>query len=107
GDAALSGKPGDSDFLEGKRTYPLIAAWTRADPAGRAELARLWDLEHKDVQALRQARLGVERFGGRAATERAIARATRHARRGLAQLPEGPVRALLDSLVSKLAQRSA
>ena len=42
GDDRLAGKDGGGDYLEGKRTFPVIAAWTRATPEGRAELEALW-----------------------------------------------------------------
>lgn len=107
GDPSRSGKAGDGDFVEGKRTFPLIAAWTRADETGRERLARLWALEEKDGDALALARAEIERWGGRAATERAISRCTRRARRAIATLPAGSSRTLLDAIVSRLEHRSA
>ncbi len=108
GDTNRLGKAGAGDFQEGKRTFPVIAAWTRADPRGRERLERLWESTSKDAEALALARAEVERWGGRAATERAIDRSTRHARRALATLPSrGGVRNRLDALVARLARRIA
>lgn len=110
GDDSLAGKAGGGDFVEGKRTFPVVAAWTKADTTGRAELERLWSLprEQRDGAALEQARALVRRFGGEAATERVVARLTRWAQRGLAELPDGAgARAALDALLVKLARRAA
>lgn len=105
GDSTQCGKAGDADFREGKRTFPLLAAWTRADAAGRRRLARLWGLEQKDAEATALARAEIERWGGRAATERVIERSTRQARRALASLPASEVTAQLDGLIEALARR--
>lgn len=109
GDDQLAGKDGGGDFFEGKRTFPVIAAWTRADEAGRAELERLWSLRSsKDSEALAQARAVLEANGGRRATERVIHRMTRSARRSLAAVPPGAgARLVLDQLLARLARRSA
>lgn len=94
------GTPRGADFFEGKRTFPLISAWLRADAEGRARLEALWALEHKDEAALMAARREVMAHGGRAACERAIARGRRAAARALAKLPPaGGVRALLCALL--------
>jgi geranylgeranyl diphosphate synthase type I len=108
GDDKVAGKDGGGDFYEGKRTFPVIAAWTRADAAGRAQLERLWSLEARTPGDLAQARELVERWGGRKATQRVIERMTRGARRTLAALPSGGgTRLVLDSLMARLAKRSA
>ncbi len=108
GDPRLSGKPSDCDFEQGKRTFPLIAAYGRADAAGRAELERLWGSEHKGAEELARARELVRAHGGQDATLRAVERATRRARRCVAALPEAAgMREVLDELVASLAGRSA
>jgi geranylgeranyl diphosphate synthase type I len=113
GDASVTGKPVDSDFLQGRRTFPLVAAWTRASVEDRAELERLWDLPRaeKTPEALAAARALVERTGGLEATQRVIDRASRGAQRALAalELPReaAPVRQLLGALVQKLSRRAA
>ncbi len=107
GDDRSAGKSGAGDFFEGKRTFPLIAAWTRADVDGRAELELLWDLELKGPAECERARVLVERWGGRAATERAIERSTRAALKCLAALPPGPGRATLEGFLSQLSRRSS
>ena len=110
GDTLVAGKAADGDFAQGKRTFPVVAAYQRADAQGRAELERLWALppEAKDAQALERARELVEQHGGRAACERAVERASRVGQQALRALPEnGGVRDLLDSLITRLAHRAA
>jgi geranylgeranyl diphosphate synthase type I len=107
GDDAVAGKAGGGDFFEGKRTFPVVAAWTRADEAGRARLEQLWHSEPREEQALAEARALVESWGGRAATERVVARMTRSARRALEQLPAGGgARAVLDGLFARMVRRT-
>lgn len=110
GDTQLAGKPGEGDFQQGKRTYPVLAAYVRAGPGVRQELERLWALptEQKDAAALARARDLVEACGGRLACERAVAQASRSAQRALEALPEGGgVRALLAELIGRLSRRVA
>lgn len=107
GDDHDIGKAGGADFYEGKRTFPVIAAWTRADGAGRARLEALWDAPNKDAEALTVARELVNAHGGRAATERAIVRTHRLAARSIAALPEaGGVRAQIAAFVDSLSRRT-
>jgi geranylgeranyl diphosphate synthase type I len=110
GDARVSGKPADGDFAQGKRTFPVLAAYTRADAAAREELEQLWALppQRKDEVALARARALVEQNGGRAACERLVERASRAGRRALCALPDNAgVRELLDTLITRLAHRAA
>lgn len=110
GDTSVAGKASDGDFTQGKRTFPVVAAYVRASPAGREELERLWALpvERKDGAALARARELVADFGGRAACERAVERASRSARRGLQVLPNPHgMRDLLDTLIARLSHRAA
>jgi geranylgeranyl diphosphate synthase type I len=108
GDDAASGKSGAGDYLEGKRTFPVVYAYAHADAAGKAELAALWELSDKGPADLALARAAVERHGGRAATERLISRFTQSARRALTQLPEaGGLRGRLDGLLLTLSKREA
>ncbi|MEW5739409.1 MAG: polyprenyl synthetase family protein [Myxococcota bacterium] len=108
GDDRVAGKDGGGDFYEAKRTFPVIAAWTRADASGRDALERLWSREPKTAADLQEARALLERWGGRVATLRVIDRMTRGARRSLAALPSGGgTRAVLDGLVARLARRSS
>lgn len=105
GDDAVAGKDGGGDFIEGKRTFPVVAAWTRADAAGRTKLESLWhgDREGKLVQA----REAVEHWGGREATQRVIERMTRGARRSLQHLPSGGgARVVLDELMARMVRRA-
>ncbi len=110
GDSRVAGKATDGDFLQGKRTFPVLAAYARASEAERAELEALWALpvERKDAAALARARALVESRGGRAACERGVMRASRAARRALRSLPNpNGVRELLDALIDRLAHRAA
>jgi geranylgeranyl diphosphate synthase type I len=108
GDGERSGKSSSTDYFEGKRTFPVIAAWTRADARGRRRLEELWTLSPKAQAGLQEARLQIEQHGGRDATERAIERATRVARRALTALPaRAPAFELLDHLFAQLAGRAA
>ena len=106
GDSQPAGKSSDGDFLQGKRTFPVLAAYARAPAAIRGEMERLWTHRPVDPVALARARTLVTAHGGPAATERLIERATRSARRALASLPHGGgFRELLDSLILTLSQR--
>ena len=106
GDSQVAGKSTDGDFVQGKRTFPVVAAYARAPEATRAEMEALWTGRHADPVALARARTLVTSHGGLAATERLIERATRSARRALASLPHaGGFRDLLDALVLTLSQR--
>ncbi|WNG33514.1 polyprenyl synthetase family protein [Archangium violaceum] len=98
------------DFIQGRRTFPVMAAWSRARPEARAELEALWALppERKDGAALIRARGLVEEAGGRTATERLVARVSRSAVRALATLPNpNGLRDLMQSLIGQLAHRMA
>lgn len=113
GDERVSGKPSDGDFVEGRRTFPVIAAWTRGRDAERATLEWLWSLDpsSKDRDALLSARALVRTTGGLRATERMIQRLTRSSRKLLFSLSlserGGAIRAQLDHLISRLADRAA
>ncbi len=100
-----TGKP-TGDLAAGKPTFPVVAAYVRAPAAVRRELDRLWGADDETAR-VRVLDL-VEVHGGRAATERAIERASRAARRTLRRLPSGTgCRALLDELIDNLADRTA
>jgi geranylgeranyl diphosphate synthase type I len=108
GDDKVAGKDGGGDYFEGKRTFPVIAAWTRADERGRTELETAWGLSHKRPADLQWAREVVGQHGGREATERVIDRMTRSARRTLELVPSGGgARGVLDALLGRLARRAA
>jgi len=106
GDARLSGKGASADFAQGKRTFPVVAAYVRAPPQARRELESLWSLRTEDPLAVARARLLVERHGGLAATERAVARMTRCARAAVSTLPPANgVRSFLDNTLRLLERR--
>ncbi len=105
GDDAVAGKAGGADYLEGKRTFPVIAAWTRADADGRAQLEALW--EEPTPDRLEPARAAVARWGGIRSTQRVIEVRTRAARRALEALGSSPAAGFLDALLSGFTQRAA
>jgi geranylgeranyl diphosphate synthase, type I len=110
GDPRLSGKPVDGDFTQGKRTFPVLAAYVRASSAVQREMEALWALpaEQRGEAELARARSLVDEYGGRAATERMVERASRAARRALESLPNtAGMRDLLEALVLWLAHRQA
>jgi geranylgeranyl diphosphate synthase type I len=108
GDDRAAGKDGGGDFIEGKRTFPVIAAWTRADASGRSQLERLWATPEKSGADLAEARRLLRHHGGVEATERVVARMTRGARKALAAMPaSGGARGVLDALMAKLQKRAA
>ncbi|HEX5754398.1 MAG TPA: polyprenyl synthetase family protein [Archangium sp.] len=96
------------DFLRGRRTFPVAAAWSRALPEVRRELEALWALpvERRDELALGRVRRLVEEGGGRSATENLVTRASHGAVRALAELPNpNGLRELVQSLIGQLAHR--
>ncbi|MFO0599600.1 MAG: polyprenyl synthetase family protein [Myxococcaceae bacterium] len=105
GDDAVAGKQGGADFLEGKRTVPVLVAWQRADAAGRERLERLWAAPSEGL--LSEARAEVVHHGGLEATERLITRATEAARVGLDGLPRSPGLPVLSGMLGALAARAA
>jgi geranylgeranyl diphosphate synthase type I len=105
---AIAGKEGGADFFEGKRTFPVIAAWTRATSSGRERLEALWQNEARSASNLGLARHEVEARGGRAATERVVERMTRTAVKNLDSLPnENGVRDQLDRLLKRMVRRTS
>ena len=108
GSEQVAGKDGGADYVEGKRTFPLIAAWTRASADGRERLETLWQPEHRGVGRLEEARAEIEACGGRAATERVIDRMERTARKNLELLPnEHDARDLLDAMLTRMVRRAS
>lgn len=110
----LFGEPGGGagasrrDFIRGQRTFPLVAAWSRALPEERRELEALWALpaERRDGDALGRVLRLVEEAGGRSATERLVARASRGAVHALAELPDpNGLRELVRALIGELSHR--
>ncbi len=106
GQADVCGKSTDSDLVQGKRTFPVLFAYTRANEAEKREMAELWTAGPKDQAMLDRARQLVDANGGRNATERLILRSTRAAERLLVNLPKANgLRDLVAQLAKKLAHR--
>jgi geranylgeranyl diphosphate synthase type I len=106
GEPGVVGKPCDSDLIQGKRTFPLVAAYARAPDKARTELEDLWSRGITEEGLLHRARELVETYGGRAATESAVTRASRAARRSLQRLPAAcGWRDLLSELIDFLSRR--
>lgn len=107
GDDGVTGKSGVADLEEGKRTFPVLAAYARAQRDAREELERLWTPGPKSEDEVKRARTLLWEHGGVAATRRAIDRHTRCAQRALSALPDSLLTHLLNALVAKLARRTA
>ncbi|ATB39699.1 farnesyltranstransferase [Cystobacter fuscus] len=108
GQSSVVGKPTDSDLAQGKRTFPLLAAYLRATPEARQEMETLCIPGPKDETMLQRARELVELHGGRSATERIIERSTNAAARILQTLPEaGGLKQMLRDLLQMLMIREA
>ncbi|OJH41757.1 farnesyltranstransferase [Cystobacter ferrugineus] len=108
GQSSVVGKPTDSDLAQGKRTFPLLAAYLRATPEARQEMETLCIPGPKDETMLQRARELVEIHGGRSATERIIERSTNAAARILHTLPEaGGLKQMLRDLLQMLMIREA
>lgn len=106
GDSALSGKSTDSDFLEGKRTFPVIAAYVRADAQQKLSMERMWSEPH--LSELAAARNLLVETGGKAATERVIRSTHKAARTLIEKLPHvGGHREFLLQLLHELSVRCA
>lgn len=101
-----TGKPAEVDLQAGKPTFPVVAAYLRAPHAARAELDHLWEAARREPGARGRLCERVAEYGGRAAAERAVTRATRAARRTLAALSAPPrCHAMLNELIDELADR--
>ncbi len=108
GDHAIAGKPTDADFVEGKRTFPLIAAYVRSDDAAKAELEALWAGDRTNPSALARARELIVAGKGKSTTERVIARAHHTACVAIERLPKADgQRAWLELLAGQLGARNA
>lgn len=108
GSDQVVGKDGGADYSEGKRTFPVIAAWTRASSDGRERLEALWQAEVRGPSMLGAARDEIEAHGGRSATERVIDRMTRTARKNLEALPNDlGARDGLDALLTRMVRRTS
>ncbi len=108
GDPKLSGKSASSDVEEGKRTFPVVAAYLRGNSFERHELEKLFTLGAKSERQLERARELVRKLGGLDVTERLIARHVKAARRALAEVPTtGGYRGVLEALLQQLAGRTA
>ncbi|MDJ0462643.1 polyprenyl synthetase family protein [Streptomyces sp. H27-C3] len=94
GDPALTGKPAGDDIREGKLTYLVAVARSRADASGDAAAldvlaAGLGAPDLTDVQ-LDRVRTVLEETGARAAVESKIERLVLHSRRHLRSAPMDP-----------------
>ena len=106
GESRVAGKPCDCDLVAGKRTYPVIAAYTRAPEDAKCEFDELWSCGQTHNGSLKWAQRLVTRYGGLAATDRAVDRASRIARGALRCFPpDNHFRQLLDELINLLTHR--
>ncbi len=99
------GKPIGADLLEGKKTFPLLAALEQAEAAEQA-----WFYERLQrrfrPEEIPEARQRLERLGGLEAARRAVAAYLNEARAALAQLPNGLAAEALAWVLEVLEQRS-
>jgi geranylgeranyl diphosphate synthase type II len=99
------GKPIGADLLEGKKTFPLLAALEQAEAAEQA-----WFYERLQrrfrPEEIPEARRRLEYLGGLEAAQRAVAAYLDEARAALAQLPGGLAAEALAWFLESLEQRS-
>jgi geranylgeranyl diphosphate synthase type I len=108
GDERVTGKDGGTDFEQRKRTFPVLAAWARAEEPMRARLEALWGPEGGRPEQLAEARALVRQAGGERATSRVIERTTRAARKALAGIDDRSTALVtLDQVLTGLAGRTA
>jgi geranylgeranyl diphosphate synthase type I len=101
GDPGTAGKPA-ADLEARKLTLPVLTAYERAPAAARQRMETLWSAG-EEPSAVAELRALVEAHGGRHATERAITRAARTARRWVRALPHaGGMRDALETLIQRL-----
>jgi geranylgeranyl diphosphate synthase type I len=106
GHPEIAGKPCDSDLIQGKRTFPLIAAYQRASKEARKEFDTLWSAGSAHNGSAKHAQKLLTEHGGRAAAERTVLRASKSARKVLRRFPaDNPFRRLIDELIDLLARR--
>jgi len=106
GDEKVAGKATDSDYLEGKRTFPVIAAYIRANAEQKRHMDMLWSDPHPSkVQEARDLLIAT---GGKAATERVIKSTHRSARAIISKMPNvDGHRDFLLQLLNQLSVRCA
>lgn len=106
GKSDIAGKPCNSDMLQGKRTFPLIAAYQRAPASVKKEIEALWSGRINGDGTLARAQELIAAYGGYAAAQRVVDRASRAARHALNRIPtDNPLRHLLTELIHMLSLR--
>jgi len=106
GKSDVAGKPCNSDLLQGKRTFPLIAAYIRAPGSVKQELEDLWAGQINGDGTLARAQELIASYGGYDAAQRVVDRASRAARRAMDRIPsDNPLRHLLSELIHMLSRR--
>lgn len=98
------GKPIGADLMEGKKTFPVLAALEQATHSERAWFAERLQrgFQPEEVPAACQR---LEQLGGLQAARQAVATYFEEARAALAQLPDRPPVYVLDWLLDQLKQR--
>ncbi len=104
GDERATGKPSASDFIESKKTYPVVSAYLRSSTAVRLEIDALYAGDRTDPSALARLRAIVEANGGRKATERAIERSIHAAGCAIERLPKGEPRSFLEWAITMVGR---
>jgi len=98
------GKPIGADLMEGKKTFPVLAALERADDGERAWFESRLRRRFRPEE-VPEARQRLERLGGLEAARQAVDRYLQEARAALAQLPDRPPVQALAWFLDQLAQR--
>ncbi len=98
------GKPIGADLIEGKKTFPLLAALERAGADERTWFAERLRRGFRPDE-VPEARQRLERLGGLEAARQAVARYLEQAREALARLPDRPPAAALHWFLEQLEQR--
>ena len=104
-DSSITGKPVASDFLERKKTYPVVWVWTHGSPDSKRQFLDLWQktpLGPEDIEAFR---ILFEETGARQAAEKEIERAFGKASSALGWLKPGPAKGDLQTLVRMIRDR--
>ena len=104
GHEAEAGKSLGADLANGKLTWPVLLAWERANPAGRAELEEL--VQNWQPAALGRVNELLAEYATLGPTVDVIHRYLKQGRRALRLLPESEGRTGLQGLADYLAQQT-
>ncbi|SHK13684.1 polyprenyl synthetase family protein [Rhodothermus profundi] len=98
------GKPIGADLMEGKKTFPVLAALEQAPESERAWFTERLHRRFRPDE-VPEARRRLERLGGLEAARQAVATYLQQARSALARLPDQPPAKALAWFLDRLEQR--